>query len=159
VPLSDSCTAAKAPIAISLSMLHTVHHTVSLHGDNAGKPLQQATAVAFRRESPFRDHSSVGRALGSGTQAAAARLTGLPIRILQLSPAARLYLTPDDTVSTTSASRSELLEFCLLREKASASELDLGASRESRFKQMLRPPFRLARNEEGGRFLAAGPLQ
>src|ERR1700726_1745913 len=40
---------------------------------------------------------------GIGTHAAAARPTGLPIRILQLAPAAHLYLSPDDTVSTTSA--------------------------------------------------------
>jgi hypothetical protein len=70
------------------------------------RPCREATAAVLRRESPFRDHSSVCRALGIGTQAAAARPTGLPIRILQLSPAAHLYLSPDDTVSTTSASRS-----------------------------------------------------
>jgi hypothetical protein len=43
---------------------------------------------------------------GIGTQAAAARPTGLPIRILHLSPAAHLYLSPDDAVSRISASRS-----------------------------------------------------
>jgi hypothetical protein len=37
--------------------------------------------------------------------------------------------------------------------------LDRGARTESRFKQMLRPPFRVARNEEAGGFLAAGHPQ
>jgi hypothetical protein len=51
----------------------------------------------------------------------------------------------------------------LLRAKSSASELDLGARSErrfkQRFKQMLRPPFRAARNGEGGGCLSAGHLQ
>jgi hypothetical protein len=41
----------------------------------------------------------------AGTHAAAARTTVLPIRILQLSPAAHLHLIPDDAVSRISASR------------------------------------------------------
>jgi hypothetical protein len=120
------------------------------------RPRREATAAVLRRESPFRDHSSVCRALGTGTQAAAARPTALPIPILQLSPAAHLYLSPDDTVSTTSASRSRAFGILFVERE---SVLDLGASSESRFKQMLRPPFRLARNGEGGGSLTAGHLQ
>ena len=70
------------------------------------RPCREATAAVLRHGSPFRDHSCVCPAPGIGTQAAAARPTGLPIRILHLSPAAHLYLSPDDAVSRISASRS-----------------------------------------------------
>jgi hypothetical protein len=93
---------------------------------------------------------------GIGTQAAAERPTGLPTRILELPPAAHLHLSPDDAVSRISASRSRAFGG-LIVEKASASELDLGAKKQ--IKQMLRPPFRVARNGEGGGSLTAGHLQ
>ena len=70
------------------------------------RPCREATAAVLRHGSPFRDHSCVCPEPVIGTQAAAARPTGLPIRILHLSPAAHLYLSPDDAVSRISASRS-----------------------------------------------------
>jgi hypothetical protein len=70
------------------------------------RPYTEAIAAVLRRGSPFQDHSGVCPAPGIGTQAAAARPTGVPIRILQLSPAAHLYLSPDDAVSRISTSRS-----------------------------------------------------
>jgi hypothetical protein len=62
------------------------------------RPCREATAAVLRRGSPFRDHSSVCRALGNWNSGGRARPTRLPIRILQLSPAAHLCLSPDDTV-------------------------------------------------------------
>src|SRR5258708_36060975 len=70
------------------------------------RPCREATAAVLRHGSPFRDHRCVCPAPRNGTQAAAARPTALPIRILHLSPAAHLYLSPDDAVSRISASRS-----------------------------------------------------
>jgi hypothetical protein len=70
------------------------------------RPCREAIAAVLRRGSPFQDHSGVCPVPGIGTQAAAARPTGVPIRILQLSPAAHLYLSPDDAVSRISTSRS-----------------------------------------------------
>jgi hypothetical protein len=55
----------------------------------AAPPLQGSDWVVLRRGSPFRDHSSVCRAPGNGTHAAVELPTVLPIRILQLSPAAQ----------------------------------------------------------------------
>ena len=133
-PQPDSCTAAKAPCGITSSAragnaAHRLsrrggaggvprrprrgacpHHRVETHWrQSAGRwrrPCREATAAVLRHGSPFRDHSCVCPAPGIGTQAAAARPTGLPIRILHLSPAAHLYLSPDDAVSRISASRS-----------------------------------------------------
>jgi hypothetical protein len=51
--------------------------------------LQGSDWVVLRRGSPFRDRSSVCRAPGNGTHAAVELPTVLPIRILQLSPAAQ----------------------------------------------------------------------
>ena len=45
------------------------------------------------------------------------------------------------------------------RHQSDRIELDLGASREGRFEQMLRPPFPAARNGEGGGCLTAGSAQ
>src|SRR5258708_38598523 len=55
----------------------------------AAPPLQGSDWVVLRRGSPFRDRSSVCRAPGNGTHAAVELPTVLPIRILQLSPAAQ----------------------------------------------------------------------
>src|SRR5229473_1947094 len=76
----------------------------------------------------------------AGTHAAAARPTVLPIRILQLCPAAHLRLSPDDAASRKTRFAVARVWSLMVRVKASASELDFGARRESRFKQMLRPP-------------------
>jgi hypothetical protein len=72
----------------------------------AAAHLQGSDCGGFEARVTFRDHSSVCRPLGNWNSGGRARPTGLPIRILQLSPAAHLYLSPDDTVSTISASRS-----------------------------------------------------
>jgi hypothetical protein len=72
----------------------------------AAPPSQKSDRGGFETRVTLPGHSSVCLAPGIGTQAAAARPTGLPIRILQLSPAAHLYLSPDDAVSRMSASRS-----------------------------------------------------
>jgi hypothetical protein len=53
----------------------------------------------------------------------------------------------------------ELFGVLMVREKRAASELDLSACRERRFKQTLRPPFRVARNGEGGGYLATSHLR
>jgi hypothetical protein len=159
--LSDSCTAAKAPIAISLSMFYATHHTATActatKCAKAARPVQ-ATAAVFGHGPPSEITAALARARELELRRAAACPTELPIRILQLSRGASVSKSRPYCKHNMPRAR-ELLEFCLLREKASASELDLGPSRESRSKQMLGPPFRLARNEGGGGSLAAGLLQ
>ena len=146
VPLSDSCTAAKAPCGITSSTrAGNAAHRLSRRGGAGGAPrrprrgacahhrvertdgdarhevrfneiarnkldgavlAEKRPPPVLRHGSPFRDHSCVCPAPGIGTQAAAARPTGLPIRILHVSPAAHPYLSPDNPVSRISASRS-----------------------------------------------------
>ena len=81
------------------------------------------------------------RAPRNGTHAAVELPTVLPIRILQLSPAAQQLIDNNGTI------------------RASASEFDVGTRGETGFEQMLRPPFRVARNRESGGCLTAGHLQ
>jgi hypothetical protein len=108
---NSSTPASNATIAVR-GMKRTLNEIAckkKLHEAAAGRQrrlCREATAAVLRRGSPFLDHSSVCRAPGNWNSAAAARPTGLPIRILQLSPAAHLYLSSDDAVSRISASRS-----------------------------------------------------
>jgi hypothetical protein len=53
------------------------------------RPCKGSDWVVLTHGSPFLDHSSVCRAPGNGTHAAVELPTVLPIRILQLSPAAQ----------------------------------------------------------------------
>src|SRR5580704_199514 len=105
MPLSDSCSAAKAPIA-SIAMRgmkhvlqiarnkldeaaadrRTARACTATKCGKAAPPSQKSDRGGFETRVTLPGHSSVCLAPGIGTQAAAARPTGLPIRILQLSP-------------------------------------------------------------------------
>ena|SRR5438552_13903417 len=87
-------------------------------------------------EHSFRDRSTSFAALPQTGTHAPARLTVLPIRILQLYHAAHLRLLMTKLRAEKSASRSRAFGVCVLKVTASASELDFGACRESRFRQM-----------------------
>jgi hypothetical protein len=159
LPISDSCTAAKAPIA-SIAMRGMKHaqrdraqqarrsrrrspHRESLHGH---KVREGRAALAEKRSRRWH---------GSPSGNTAAFAVRREMELMRPWNSLRCYLY---AFCTCLPQRSnELATMDLLR--VSASEFDLGTSGETGFEQMLRPPFRVARNRGSGGCLAAGHLQ
>jgi hypothetical protein len=127
----------------SLHSAEAVGRSAAFADCSAGSPSAIAASFAARR--------------GIGTLTSSRHPTVLPIRILQLCPAAHLNLSPHYSASRKSGLGVASVWSSII-ERASGSELDLGARRESRSRQMLRPPFRAARNHGDG-CLTAGHLQ
>jgi hypothetical protein len=118
----------------------------------------EAPAAVFRRGTTFRDREQRLPCAGNWNRRSRTS-TVWPMRIFLLRPATHLHLTSHDAASRKSTSRPSVWSFVLLlRVKASLSELDLGALGASRFRRMLRPPFRDALGEGRG-CLIAGSLQ
>jgi hypothetical protein len=100
VPLSDSCTAAKARYAITSPACagNAMHrHRESLHsGEGAGK---QCRRCGLRRGATFRELNSVCRAPGTwNSHIAVEHPTVLPMRNLQLCLVAHSHLSPNHAV-------------------------------------------------------------